>query len=389
METFLQNKKITLFTAETVPSFAGGGRHAFQLASFLANKGALSKIVCYNYNNQLCRKQNISGVAVRRLLYFNGNIATKLFSLLPLLWGLFVETIKAKVIIIYGNYLIGYPLIIFIAWLFRKKLVFQSTLLESDDMSSIRQKSGVFWPVMRFLFRRINCYWAINSSFQLGWNALVGNTVPCLCLTQGVYLENYKHPQRHLSKRNDANNILNIVSCGILIERKGYREVFNALSKLNFPYTYTVVGQYNIDEAHRSSAQEKTEMEELYKLGKKLLGDKIRFVGTTENIQEYYSNADILLHGAWQEGTPNVMLEAMACGLPIVCRKLDGVAGEVLKHNITCLEYTNEQELYKTLVLQKDNAKQRNEIAESAHAEVAANYSFEIVVGKIIECLSE
>ena len=41
---------------------------------------------------------------------------------------------------------------------------------------------------------------------------------------------------------------------------------------------------------------------------------------------DYYRAADLLIHPAWNEGFPKTVLEAAACGLPIVARDIVGVS---------------------------------------------------------------
>lgn len=49
-----------------------------------------------------------------------------------------------------------------------------------------------------------------------------------------------------------------------------------------------------------------------------LTPDKIEFSGVCRDMREVYANADLLVSTSESEGTPNVILEAMAHGLPIV-----------------------------------------------------------------------
>ena len=56
--------------------------------------------------------------------------------------------------------------------------------------------------------------------------------------------------------------------------------------------------------------------EKIERLG---VGDYIELKGKTNHIKECYWNADFLCLPSFYEGTPNVICEAMACGLPVAC----------------------------------------------------------------------
>ena len=68
---------------------------------------------------------------------------------------------------------------------------------------------------------------------------------------------------------------------------------------------------------------------------------EILFRGMVSNTAEYMQVADCLLHAALNEGLPNVLVEARSVGLPIVCRKIEGVTSDVVTdHSIgmECME---------------------------------------------------
>jgi glycosyltransferase involved in cell wall biosynthesis len=70
------------------------------------------------------------------------------------------------------------------------------------------------------------------------------------------------------------------------------------------------------------------EREDLESLSDSLgIRDRVDFVGRTphENIPDYLSQADIFVLPSVSEGFPVVILEAMACGLPIVATRVGGV----------------------------------------------------------------
>ena len=56
-------------------------------------------------------------------------------------------------------------------------------------------------------------------------------------------------------------NHIVFLSSGIIIERKGYRDIFQILNKLDYPFTYIIAGQYSKSAGHKSSATELKEMQ--------------------------------------------------------------------------------------------------------------------------------
>jgi glycosyltransferase involved in cell wall biosynthesis len=55
------------------------------------------------------------------------------------------------------------------------------------------------------------------------------------------------------------------------------------------------------------------------------LAEEVMFRGTVGNVRDYLHAADIFVFPSEREGMPNAVIEAMACGLPVVAAKAGGV----------------------------------------------------------------
>jgi glycosyltransferase involved in cell wall biosynthesis len=104
-----------------------------------------------------------------------------------------------------------------------------------------------------------------------------------------------------------------LLSVGHLIERKGHELIIGALPRLE-NYSLLIVG-------------EGPERSGLERLARRLgVLDRVRLFGAVphQNLRTIYSAADALVLASSREGWPNVLLEAMACGTPVVASAVWG-----------------------------------------------------------------
>jgi len=108
-----------------------------------------------------------------------------------------------------------------------------------------------------------------------------------------------------------------VVFVGRLVEIKGVRELLAAarLASSRHPgLEVALVGDGPL-------------REELEEEARQSLGGRVRFVGaqSPEAVAQWMAAADLLCLPSYSEGCPNVVLEALACGRPVVASRVGGI----------------------------------------------------------------
>lgn len=106
------------------------------------------------------------------------------------------------------------------------------------------------------------------------------------------------------------------------------------------------------------------------------LGLDVKFLGRVADLAPVYRSADIFLLTSDHEGTPNVVLEAMACGLPVVGTRVGGVP-EIIEHGISgfLADTAREDVLIELLLELIERPDKRLEVGASARRRVEQSYS--------------
>lgn len=120
------------------------------------------------------------------------------------------------------------------------------------------------------------------------------------------------------------------------------------------------------------------------------LDDRIEFSGyvSHERAAEVYRTADIFVSPTWSEGFSNTILEAMACGLPIVAARAIGVV-DCLRENENALfhEVHDVNGIVEKVTAMLEHATLRSRLAETALAEIQTKYQWSVIVQQIVQRL--
>jgi len=119
------------------------------------------------------------------------------------------------------------------------------------------------------------------------------------------------------------------------------------------------------------------------------LKDKIILTGkiSHEELMSYFKAGEIFVLNTGYEGLPHIILEAMACGLPIITTNVCGNP-EVVKDNYNGIlfEYNNKEQLKKAILKIWENKDLRREFVENGKR-VLENFTREKMINNTIEVL--
>lgn len=184
--------------------------------------------------------------------------------------------------------------------------------------------------------------------------------------------------KKRIAETIKVGDKIKILFVGRMVKDKGVEELVEAFKILveSYPIHLILIGPFekHLDPLSRNVMDE-------------ISGNpKIHHIPWSDEIPYYMSLADILVHPSHREGFPNVILQAGAMKLPVVCSDIPGNT-DIVKQGETAFvfEKRNEVELVKTLRAAIENREIRNTVATNLHNKVLQHYDREKVQQLILE----
>lgn len=192
--------------------------------------------------------------------------------------------------------------------------------------------------------------------------------------TNGIDLKKFSRHNLNEEIKNRIENSLpkvqglKILCVGRMVKDKGIEELITVFEKLQkkYPLQLILVGPF---EPQLDPLSPQT-------LDTIINNPAITHVTWSDCIEYYMALADIFVHPSHREGFPNVILQAGAMHLPVICSDIPGNA-DIIKKEITGLmfEVKNENDLYNKLNFAIENKDTTERIAHSLFEEVTQLYN--------------
>ena len=331
------NKKICHISLLYSPYFAGRAiyleKNVFKIFS---GKGVENIVITANFDD-LPHEEIINGVIIHRLpLKKKGGKNILVFTLKSIIY-LFKIRSHYQIIHMHGFWDI-YGLLTLFGKIFRKKTILHMTLIGSDDPLAII-KSYKFMKLRFKWISQIDAFISISSPMSDNYRKTNLPSEKLYQIPNGVDTKVFS-PDLSKSEKREIRKKMNmpvdgriVVFVGAIIERKGVdllidawidvnKKIENSLLILIGPDTYD--GIDGDIELFRRFGDEM----------KKIVNEKqlrIRFIGKSDKVSLLLKASDLLVLPSRSEGFGNVIIEAMATGLPVIISEMDGIAYDLIE----------------------------------------------------------
>ena len=171
---------------------------------------------------------------------------------------------------------------------------------------------------------------------------------------------------------------------GRLVREKGYLELFEAMRSVmahSNKIWLVIVGNEEPQKDDRISP------DSFKQYG---IAERVRYLGSREDVPEILSCCDIYTLPSWREGFPRSAIEAAAMALPIVATNIRGCR-QVVDHEINGLivPHRNAKELEKALMLLIDSPALRREMGQRGYEKSRREYDEQRVCRLVINSYRE
>ena len=220
-----------------------------------------------------------------------------------------------------------------------KHTISQMVLLGADDPMTLRTIYKLMDIRLRIL-SMMDRFLCISKALQESCLRANLNPAKVTYIPQGVDIDRFK-PVTTLREKKVLRNKLGlpldvpiVTFIGAIVERKGVDWLVDAWVQVQkaHPQAYLVlVGQNEFD----SLDVNQLELTRFVQgISAQIENDKLNVLmaGKKNNVEEYLKCADVFVLPSRKEGFGNVILEAMASGVPAVVTYMDGVAEETITH---------------------------------------------------------
>ncbi len=175
---------------------------------------------------------------------------------------------------------------------------------------------------------------------------------------------------------------------GSIIERKGVDILVDAFIKLSkdWPQVRLILAGKKAFDEYPGTEEHKNKLnsycdELIFRLNKHGVANRVTWTGILkhQNVTRFLQASSVFCFPSRLEGVPSALLEAMACGLPVIASEMDGTARAIFTHGEQgFISTNNDVDDYVNYIEQfLKNEDLRNKLGQSAYQRTKELFSFE------------
>jgi glycosyltransferase involved in cell wall biosynthesis len=390
--------KICIFTETYYPVMGGAETQAQLLAEDLIVGGHSVMILTRRSDAMLKRHESYDKVDVYRLAPVGSGQLKK--------WGLLFSSLPALIklrhqydlIFVSGYRIIGLTAVL-ASKLFRKPVVLKAD--SQGEMSGVYFESGLkklgispksflfrlFLGFRNSVLKRADAFSAISPEIASEWISsgissekihLIPN---CVDTKRFVPVEPAEKIQLQ-KKLNLPQDATIAIYTGRLVSYKGLPlllRVWNEIRRKHENVLLILVGTGGLD-IHNCE----DELREYVKVNR--LENHVLFTGAVQNVPEYLQASDLFVFPTENEAFGASLVEAMACGLPVVTTPLGAIRTFVTdRENGLLIQPGNQAQLIQMLDVMLSDTALASRLGNAAHQSVQGLYSAETVTKKYMD----
>lgn len=318
----IQEMKVCIVCPVYHPGLGGIGRQAVSLTEELHRRGINLFVITRKLEGVSSFKSDIKSIKVwafRPHAYriekkTVSNLLTSVTFSLNLLFALAKRRKDYDMVHFHGA---GIPLLItlpFLKFIDKKIVAKVSSAKLGIEAGSFYNKYGIIGRLFIRILKIADAFVAISDEIKEG------------LLTEGYkqnrvwQIPNFVDLSVFFQTHRNQSNSKTVIFSGALDRRKGIEILLEALKEVSESVPdvrLIILGDGLMRDALKAKAND---------LG---IGGIVTFKGQVENVSDYLRNAGLFVLPSYQEGLPNSLLEAMACGLPVIASKIGGVVDVV------------------------------------------------------------
>lgn len=251
---------------------------------------------------------------------------------------------------------------------------------QGTEAGSLKGKYSFLGQILIWMLKKVDCFIAISGEIKEGLlndgydrDKIV--TIPNLIDPHAFYPSDKQSREQLLKDLGFSDEII-VTFTGRLVEGKGIGVLLAAWKKVVVDFNNIclfILGQGPFEKPSKKLCQ---------KLG---IEENVRFIGLVNDVREYLAISDLFVFPSFHEGFPNSVLEAMACGIPVISTKIGGVV-DVIKdeENGLLVEPGNVDQLADALKKLISDTEYASTLGKNALKTVRENYDINVIANKYI-----